>query len=140
LIVSAAQQLYALPLVLVTETMRPLPVKNLGPSIEGVAGISRIRGAAVPVIDLAALVSRTSSEPSRFVSMKVDSRVFALAVDSVLGIHELDQGQAKDLPMLMQNNPSVRATAELHRELLFYIEPIHLVPEALWQQMKDATA
>jgi purine-binding chemotaxis protein CheW len=139
LVVSAAQQLYALPLALVAETMRPLPLKTLEPSIEGVAGVSRIRGQAVPVIDLGSLVNRISGEPSRFVSMKSGSRRFALAVDSVLGIHELDPAQAQELPALLQVNPSVRATTEIHHELLFYIEPIRLVPVATWESMKDTT-
>jgi chemotaxis signal transduction protein len=141
LVVSAAQQLYALPLALVAETMRPLPIRKLEPSVEGVTGVSRIRGHAVPVIDLGNLVSHSSTEssqfPRRFVSMKSGSRTFALAVDSVLGIHELDPAQAQELPALLQVNPNVRATTEIHHELLFYIEPIRLVPEAAWESMKD---
>lgn len=143
LVVSSAQQLYALPLALVAETMRPLPIRKLESSVEGVTGVSRIRGHAVPVIDLGNLVNHSSEEPlqssRRFVSMKSGSRTFALAVDSVFGIHEFDPAQAQELPALLQVNPSVRATTEIHHELVFYIEPIRLVPVAMWEQMKDIT-
>ena len=102
--------------------------------------MSRIRGQAMPVIHLGKLASHTQSEASRFVSMKSGNRTFALAVDSVLGIHDLDPARARELPPLMQVNPGVRATAEFHRELLFYVEPIHLVPAGTWEHLKDTTA
>lgn len=140
LIVSAAQQLYALPLSLVAEIMRPQPLRVLEPGIEGVAGMSRIRGQAMPVIHLGRLAGHIQSEPARFVSMKNGARDFAIAVDSVLGVHDLDPAYANELPALMQVNPSVRATTEFHRELLFYVEPIHLVPAGTWEQLKDKTA
>jgi chemotaxis signal transduction protein len=140
LIVSAAQQVYALPLSLVAEIMRPQPLRTLEPAIEGIAGVSRIRGQAMPVIHLGKLAGHAQSEASRFVSMKSGDGAFALAVDSVLGIHKLDRARAQELPALLQVNPGVRATAEFHRELLFYVEPIHLVPADTWEQLKDKTA
>lgn len=140
LIVSAAQQIYALPLSLVAEIMRPQPLRVLEPAIEGIAGMARIRGQALPVIHLGKLASNAQSEISRFVSMKSGARAFVLGVDSVLGIHNLDAARAQELPALMQVNPGVRATGEFHRDLLFYVDPIHLVPARTWEQLKDKTA
>ena len=136
LIVSASEQRYALPLADIAEIMRPLPLQKIGASITGVLGVSRIRGNVVPVIGLANLISQAAPEPARFVSMRSRRRKFALAVDSVIGVYELETTNAQELPALVQAVPGIQKAAELNHELVFYIEPIHLVPEAVWEQVR----
>src|ERR1700733_14675484 len=88
-------RLCALPLAHVVETMRPLPVEAMAGAPRCVRGLAIIRGAPIPVVDVAELLGEgsvqtdtgTRSQPAaRFVAVKVADRGIALAVDGVLGV------------------------------------------------------
>jgi purine-binding chemotaxis protein CheW len=93
----------AIPIALVVETMRPLPVEPLGHGAAYVRGVAIIRGAPVIVIDLAALFAVTSpTAATRFVVVRTGNRQAALMVDAVIAIRNLgtDDGGWRALPPL----------------------------------------
>jgi hypothetical protein len=84
--------------------MRPLPIEPFGGAPEFVVGVSRIRGAHVPVVDLGQVLGR--SEPSlatRFVLLRCESRTVALQVEGVLGVATFSPAEARDLPPLLDD-------------------------------------
>ena len=60
LILLAGDQLCALPVGHVGETMRPLPVETLAGGPPFAPGVSVIRGQPTPVVDLAEVLGRSS--------------------------------------------------------------------------------
>src|SRR5882724_8841487 len=79
----------AVPVSDVVEIMRPLPIEALSGPLDGVRGLSVIRGEPVPVIDLGTLLGASGcSVCTRFIAIRVGGRRIALAVDAVLGIRE----------------------------------------------------
>jgi purine-binding chemotaxis protein CheW len=127
-------RLCALPLEQVVETMRPLPAVPIAGAPAFVRGVSLIRGDSVPVVDAATLVGEPESQPTRFVTVAVDHRRIALAVDAVLGVRTLPAGTLHDLPPLLHHAETelVTALGELDAELLLVLQCAHLVPEAVW--------
>jgi purine-binding chemotaxis protein CheW len=103
LICRAAQHLCAIPLSGVIETMRALPVEPVSGAPSGVRGLAVIRGAPVPVVDLALVLGGSLSEAARFVTVRAEDRTIALAVDAVEGIRNLDAEECDGLPPLLQD-------------------------------------
>jgi purine-binding chemotaxis protein CheW len=65
-------RLCAVPLAHTVETMRLLPVSPLGDAPPFVRGLAIIRGAAVPVVDLGALLGEPAGAVTRLVLVRVD--------------------------------------------------------------------
>jgi purine-binding chemotaxis protein CheW len=124
----------ALPLRHVVETMRPLPLSPIPGAPPFVAGLAIIRGAAVPVVDLARLLGAVDTEPKRFVSMTTQNGHIALAVDQVEGVRSLPSELLHSLPPLLQCADSrvVHAVGTLDDELLLFLQIARVVPEDLW--------
>ena len=85
------------------EVMRPLPVEGLTGAPPFVAGLARIRGGPVPVVDLAELLGIASEPPPepcapRYVLLRVGERRVALRVDAVPGVLEMDGAAMQALP------------------------------------------
>ena len=77
--------LCALPLEHVEETMRPMPVEAIAGLPSFVRGLAVVRGAPIPVVDAASLLSGDTSDATRatrFVTVKTGSRRIALMVDA----------------------------------------------------------
>lgn len=89
LLVHAGPQLCAIPLGSVVETMRPLPIERIQGAPGALLGVSVVRGGAVPVVDLARLISGETSEPRRWVLARTQERSVALAATDVLGVSTL---------------------------------------------------
>ena len=82
--------------------MRPLPAAPFPGAPPFVVGVARIRGAAVPVVDVGALLgSPEPSQATRFLSLRLDGRRVALAVESVLGLRQLTPEAQSELPPLL---------------------------------------
>jgi purine-binding chemotaxis protein CheW len=128
----------AVPLEHVVETMRPLPIEGLSSMPPFVLGLSTIRGAAMPVVDLHALiVGRASTErPSirRFVSLKLGERRAALAVDTVIGVRELDPSRWEGMPPLLgQMSPSIiEALDALDTRFLLVLRVMRILTDEAW--------
>jgi purine-binding chemotaxis protein CheW len=119
----------ALPLPHVKETMRPLPIEPLAHAPAFVLGAAVIRGAPGPGVDLAAPLGIARGAPRRFVTIAVESRTVALAVDDVVGIRALDD-VALDAPppLLADTSAAVESVGTLDGALLAVLRTAHLLP------------
>jgi purine-binding chemotaxis protein CheW len=139
LLVRAGSRVCALPLASVIETMRPLPVETVRGAPPLVLGLAIVRGTPVPVVDLAALIGvEERGVATRFVSLRAGARTVVLAVDSVMGVRELDRGELQQVAPLL--GPSVvevvQAVGALDRDLLMVLDAGRTLSEALWQSLE----
>ncbi len=128
----------ALPAEHVAETMRPLPVEPLAGMPLFIAGVSIVRGAPVPVVDVARLLGGTGPLPAgRFVSIRIGGRRAAIAVDAVLGVRSLRTGTLHDLPPLLRDASAdvVGAMGTLDAELLILLQSACIVPKMVWEAL-----
>ncbi|HTQ04823.1 MAG TPA: CheW domain-containing protein [Polyangiaceae bacterium] len=132
LVVDAGGCRAGIPLACVRETMRPLAITAVAGAPHFVLGLAVIRGASVPVVDLGALVGAPSDRPpfGRFVTLAVDGRFVALAVERVIGVSELDVQALESMPPLLRGaaGDAVNALALLDAALLVLLEAGRLVP------------
>ena len=145
LVCRVGTKLCGLPLTQVLEILRPLPTEPLSGLAEFVVGLSLIRGRATPVIDARKLLgSSSASPPGRYVTLRLgtdDTRVAALAVDSVLGVRQLSDARLGALPDLLQNERElVSALGTLDHELLLVLEHARLLPDTVWDQLERERA
>lgn len=137
LLCRAGSALCALPLGQVIETMRTLPIEAVAGAPPYVRGLAIIRGAPTPVVDIARLLGECRSRAERLVTLKIDARVVALAVDSVLGVRLLE-GIAEPLPPLLRDaaNDVVSTIGRLDAELLLFLNTVRLLPqEEDWERV-----
>lgn len=136
LLVRARTRLCALPIERLVETMRPLPTTPFAGAPSFVLGVARIRGTAVPVVDLGALLgSQEASQATRYLALRLDgARRVALAVEAVVGLRSLTPEQLAELPPLLANadRDSVAAIGTLDAELLLSLETTRIIPDGLW--------
>jgi purine-binding chemotaxis protein CheW len=135
--------LCALPLAHVSETLRPLPVEILAGTAPFIDGISIIRGAPVPVVDLARLLGSASAEPrTRLVVVKVGQRRAALAVARVIGVRSLASATMIELPPLLTgaSTEAVSAVGSLDARLLLVLETSRVLPESSWVSLESSRA
>lgn len=130
----------ALPIDHVVEVMRALPVEPLAGSPPFVRGVAIIRGVPVPVVDAAVLLGAGDSHPTHFVTVKVDDRRVALAVDAVLGVKGLAPESLHDVAPLLRAAGSdvVSALGVLDTELLVVLRDLRIVPDSLWAELAAA--
>ncbi len=104
LVCCAGSYLCALPLAQVIETMRPLPIEYLAHTPAFVRGVSVIRGAPVPIVDIGILFGEAASRTGRLVTIKVgDGNQVALAVGDVLGIRSIPPADTGAMPSLLRD-------------------------------------
>lgn len=135
LLCRARTRLCALPVERIVETMRPLPAAPFPGAPPFVLGLARIRGAAVPVLDLGGLLGCAEpSQVARFLTLRLDDRRVALAVESVLGLRALSHDLLSELPPLLANaqQDAVVAIGTLDAELLLTLDATRVVPDRLW--------
>lgn len=134
--------LCALPLEHVEETMRPLPVEAIAGAPSFVRGLAVVRGAPIPVVDAASLISGVASHPTRFVTVKTGSRRIALAVDAVVGVVEIPPSSLDAFPLLFQDASLdvISAIGTLDAELLVVLRSTCLIPEELWAVLETGCA
>jgi len=112
LVFRAGARLCTVPLASVVETMRALPVEPLTGGSHAVAGLCMIRGAPVPVVDVAALFGDERAITARLVTLSVAGRRVALAVGDLVGIRSFAAADAGPLPPLLRD-ASTEATATI---------------------------
>lgn len=118
-----------LPLAVVGEVFRPLPVQALGEPVPALLGLVRVRGEALPLLELNPLLGAEPAAAGRFVSLRVDGRGAVLAVDAVLGLRAIEAGALQALPPLLQAAaPAVAAVARLDPALLLVLNAGRLLP------------
>jgi len=137
LLVRAGARVCAIGVDQVIETMRPLPIAPLSGTPAFVRGAAVIRGAAVPVVDLAAFLGvHARSKPERLVLVRCGPRAAALAVDAVLGVTSLDPSGAGPVPLLEGGAAgAVEALGALDGDLLLVLRAARVVPEDAWRRI-----
>jgi purine-binding chemotaxis protein CheW len=125
----------ALPLSHITETMRPLPIASIACALPFVRGISIIRGAPTPVVDLGVLLGTSNGAPGRFVTLRLGERQVALSVNAVEGIRAFDALTLQSLPPLLNgvSQEIVEAIGTLDEQMLIVLRSGWQLPEAVWQ-------
>jgi purine-binding chemotaxis protein CheW len=131
-------RLCALPLDNVVETMRPLPIEPVAGAPDFVLGLSVVRGAPVPIVDVERLLGGKSVNPARFVMLKVGERCVGLAVESAVGIRQIGAASLQDLPPLLRNAEAdaVSTIGTLDSELLVVLQAVRIVPEAFFAALE----
>lgn len=136
LIVRAGTRACAVPVHDVVETMRPLPIEPLAGVPRFVCGVSVVRGAPIPVLDLDALLEGDDATMSygRFVMLKLGERRAVLGVDEVIGLRNLDSANLEDLPPLLESagRDCIEALGAEDAELLVSLRAVRLVPDEVW--------
>jgi purine-binding chemotaxis protein CheW len=101
LLFRAHGRLCAIPAEHVIETMRPLPIEPLVAVSGAILGICCIRGASVAVVDAGVLLGIAGEDKTRFIVLRVEDRVVALAVDAVSGVRAVSPRSLQELPPLL---------------------------------------
>ncbi len=146
LAVRASGAVCAIPAAQVIETMRPLPIEPLANLPNFVRGVALIRGAAVPIVDLGAVLEASGepamppSQTARFVTLRVGERCVALAVESIIGLVPLNPEGFSAMPPLLNHarRDVIQAIGTLDAELLLVLETARLVPESVWGEVDKA--
>jgi purine-binding chemotaxis protein CheW len=125
------ERICALPLEHVVEVMRVQPIALVEAAPLFVLGLAVIRGMALPVVDLAHLLTGEGCTATRFITLRVGERYVALAVPEVLGTRELDLGSLGQIPPLLEECPSVRRSlGSLDGGLCEILESARIMDEA----------
>lgn len=128
----AQDRFCALPLECVAETMRPQPLQSASGAPAFVLGLSLIRGAVVPVLDLAMMLGEARRQAAaRLIVLRAGARMAALAVEAVLGVRALPPDAIQGLPPLLQGaDDAVAAIAPRDPGLLLVLRPGRLLSAA----------
>lgn len=143
LLVRSANRICALPLSEVEETMRELECVPCAGAPSWVRGASVIRGAAIPVVDLAALLGgERSGERGRFVTVRSKPSRVALLVDDVVGVRALSTTtDAKRLPLLASADRRLtEELATLDGALLSILDVSDVVPDEVHRAIAGGEA
>lgn len=156
LLARAGGHLCAIPLAGVAEVMRALPIHRVGGAPPFIAGLAVVRGAPVPVVDLAALLATPSPGPAQapggtarlFVTLRVERgsggerQLVALLVAGVLGLRTLDPAQRAASPPLVERlaGEVIAAVTRLDAQLVMVLRTARLVPEPVWASLDAARA
>ncbi len=129
LIMTVGARRCALPVAHVIETMRPLPIEPVAAAPAFVLGVAVVRGAPVPVVDLAAMQGLDGAEVGRFVTVDAGGRTVALAVSGVVGVRPLDGVALHDPPpLLAEENPAIEVLGTLDGALLAVLRAARVIP------------
>jgi chemotaxis signal transduction protein len=88
----------------------------------------------VPVVDAASLLGAPQSNAGRFVTVRIDGRRAALAVETIIGLVEIPPDSISALPPLLSESPVdvVSALGALDRELFYVLNTARIVPGPVW--------
>jgi purine-binding chemotaxis protein CheW len=132
----------AIPIEHVVETMRPRPIEPLGrPEVAALAaieGVSMIRGAPVPVIDVRRLLGVASEHAARFIVVRIGERRLALVVDEVVGVRRIEPELLSRLPPVLggAHRDWVSAIGARDTELLVVLDAARVIPDDAWQAIE----
>ncbi|GIF14064.1 chemotaxis protein CheW [Actinoplanes teichomyceticus] len=119
----------------VVETMRPLPTRPLAGTPPYVAGLTILRGEPSPVIDVARLLTGTTSDIDRYVAVRGGPGPVACATGPVLGVRTV-HATAPDGPSTLFTGASralVAAVGTVGTEPLLVLRSIRSVPDEVWE-------
>jgi purine-binding chemotaxis protein CheW len=126
----------AMPVQHVIETMRPQPVQALADTPHYIMGVSVIRGAPVPVVDLAALLHGRSEKPARMVTVEAGPHTAALAVGEIAGVVAIPPASLESLsPLLGEHSGAASSVGVIDTGVLFLLDGARMVPDDVWQAL-----
>jgi len=131
LLCRAGRLLGALPVEHVIEIMRALPLEPFAGAPAYVRGVSIIRGAPVPVVDIGLLIGGEITHAARLVTVRTASRKVALAVERVIGVTTISSEVFGQLPPLLEEAAAdtIVAIGARDCELLVFLRTGRLVSE-----------
>jgi purine-binding chemotaxis protein CheW len=124
----------ALRLDEVVETMRPLETQALAGTPPFVVGISVLRGVPTPVIEVARLLSGEAAAIERYVAVRTDRGVVALATGTILGIQAVRVEAGSGHPALLGAGEDrlVEGVATIGAEPLLLLRSMRTIPAEVW--------
>lgn len=126
----------ALPLDEVIETMRPLAIQPLAGTAPFVRGLSIMRGAPAPVVDVAQLLLGDDvGTVRRFVAVGTDRGPVAFATGEVLGIRSVgDAGATRQHAELLGGAPMrlVAAVGTFDSAPLLVLQSMRVLADEIW--------
>jgi purine-binding chemotaxis protein CheW len=143
LVCRARNRFCALPVAVIDETMRPLPVEPIASAPLFVSGLAIVRGVPTPVVDAGRLLGAgDDGQPTRFVVVRVGERRVVLAVEAVVGLRTLSAAALRELPPLIQEASAdvIAAIGALDAALLVVLRAARLLPETVWSALQEGPA
>lgn len=98
---------YALPIAVVLEILRPLPITEVPRAPVGIAGLASVRGQLVTVLDprpRLGLSSRPRDRKTRILLVDAGEEILGLLVEEVRGVQKYDPGQIEP-PQVLGGEP-----------------------------------
>lgn len=118
LIVKAGDAYCALPLLIVREVMRALPILSVKQAPQAVLGASTVRGLVLPVISLSALLNQGDGEQRYFVVLRTPGNDCVLAVNAFVSIASTGSIQWQQPNNLLGSNPAITQIAAVDGDLI----------------------
>lgn len=136
----AGQQSFCIQITKIREIRRWAPVTMLPHSPSHVLGVINLRGAVIPIIDLAEKLGFPASEPTErhvIIITTIDERTIGLLVDSVSEILSVKREEVRETPRVRddETNRAIRGVIPIEDDMTRVIEL-----EALMPQIKDMVA
>lgn len=125
----------ALPLGEVVETMRPLATRPLAGTPPYVRGLTILRGAPTPVIDMTRLLTGVDGEIDRYIAVRAGRGPVACATGPVLGVQEIDVEPPEGPAALFTgvSKALIAAVGTVGTEPLLLLRGIAAVPDEVWE-------
>lgn len=130
----------ALPLDEVVETMRPLPTRPLAGTPPYVRGLTILRGAPAPVIDVTRLLTGIEGEIVRYVAVRAGRGPIACATGPVLGVRRIDVAPPEGPAALFTgvSKALIAAVGTIGADPLLLLRSIRAVPDEVWEAAGNA--
>ena len=129
MVVQAGELRCALPVSVVREIMRPMPVRRVAGMAAAVRGVSIIRGEPIPVVSLDRLLGQPEAEERRFVVLRTPGRDCALAVDQVHTLRSVKSDVWQAMPRLLSRMESAAQMVAEDQDLVVSLNMARLVAE-----------
>jgi purine-binding chemotaxis protein CheW len=125
----------ALPLDEVVETMRPLPTRPLAGTPPYVRGLTILRGAPAPVIDVTRLLTGVDGEIARYVAVRAGRGPIACATGPVLGVQRVEVAPPEGPAALFTGATKalIAAVGTVGTDPLLLLRSIRAVPDEVWE-------
>jgi purine-binding chemotaxis protein CheW len=129
----AGPHLCAILIQHVIEIMRVLPIEAIAGAPTYVRGLSIIRGAPVPIVDIGLLLGGRATPAGRLVAIRAGSRTIGIAVEAVEGIRVIGPEAFNQMPPLLRDTATatIAAIGTLDAELAFFLQTARIVPDDL---------
>ena len=138
-------QTYALEVAHVREIVRVVEVAPLPNAPELIEGVIDLRGAVIPVVDLAKVLGRGKGNEdlqARIVVLEFDGLVFGLWVDAATDVMSLDARRLEDVPDLasLSGYDSVRHVVRREGELPVMVLSLETLIQNVYRSALPAQA